>query len=330
PTSSSATSRRSSPRVDLLLSRTRSPDALQGRHGHATVLPDETLLRRRPLYFAAALLALLSLPFQQPLLFIAGLLVGSLAFLPEVWYRWSLSALAIERRPAVSRAGFGDAVHLTLTLSHRNPRPRPCLQIEDECPDQLPAEGPLIRPSAAEARVSLRHTLALWAYQRVRRRYTVYAVARGAYRLGPMTLRTTDPFGILHCELNREATALLLVHPLIAPLERFNLSPNAPFGERHAPRRLLEDPLRVTGTRAYMPGDEPRRIHWKATARTGTLQSKVYAPATRHTLILFVDVRTLSRVLMSYDPALAELAMSVAASVAAWARKQRYAVGLYA
>jgi uncharacterized protein (DUF58 family) len=176
----------------------------------------------------------------------------------------------------------------------------------------------------------LEHTLALWAYQRVRRRYTVHAVERGAYRLGAMKLRTTDPFGILQREVVQDQQALLLVHPLIAPLERFGLPPNAPFGERQAPRRLLEDPLRVAGTRAYMPGDEPRRIHWKATARTGALQSKVYDPATRHTLILLLDVRTLSRVLMSYDPALVELAMSAAASVAAWAYEHRYAVGLYA
>src|SRR5262249_58623185 len=165
PTSSSATSRRSSPRVDLLLSRTRSPDALRGRHGQATVLPDETLLRRRPLYFAAALLALLSLPFQQPLLFIAGLLVGALAFLPEMWYRWGLSAFVIERRLAVSRAEFGDAIQVTLTLENRKPLPLPWLRIEDEFPEQLPAEGPPVRPRAAEGRVAHQYTLALWAYQ---------------------------------------------------------------------------------------------------------------------------------------------------------------------
>src|SRR5262249_37075740 len=55
-----------------------------------------------------------------------------------------------------------------------------------------------------------------------------------------------------------------------------------------------------------------------------------YDPATRHTLILLLDVRTLSRALMSYDPALVELAVSVTASVAAWAHERKYAVGLYA
>src|SRR5262249_7355742 len=172
-----------------------------------------------------------------------------LAFLPEMWYRWGLSALVIERRPAVSRAEFGEAVQVTLTLENRKLLPLPWLRVEDEFPEQLLAEGPPVRPRAAEGRVAHQSTVALWAYQRVRRRYTVHAIARGAYRLGPMTLRTTDPFGILQCEADREEPALLLVHPLVAPLEGFGLPPNAPFGERQSPRRLLEDPLRVAGRR---------------------------------------------------------------------------------
>src|SRR5262249_56066977 len=62
----------------------------------------------------------------------------------------------------------------------------------------------------------------------------------------------------------------------------------------------------------------------------GGWRGRVDDPATRHTLILLLDVRTLSRALMSYDPALVELAVSVTASVAAWAHGRRYAVGLYA
>src|SRR5262249_14872971 len=160
---------------------------------------------------------------------IASLLVGALAFLPEVWYRWGLRALTIERRPSISRAEFGDSLQVTLTLENRKPLPLPWLQIDDEFPDQLPVDGLPTRPSTASERMLLRHTVALWAYQRVRRRYTIHAIARGVYRLGPMTLRTTDPFGILQRDADREEPALLLVHPLVAPLERFGLPPNAPF-----------------------------------------------------------------------------------------------------
>ncbi|HEX6796992.1 MAG TPA: DUF58 domain-containing protein, partial [Ktedonobacterales bacterium] len=94
-------------------------------------------------------------------------------------------------------------------------------------------------------------------------------------------------------------------------------------------RRLLEDPLRVIGTRDYVPGDEPRRIHWKATARTGALQSKVYEPSTRHTLAIFLDTRTFSHLHLGYDPDVAELAICAAASVAQWGIDQGYAAGIY-
>jgi hypothetical protein len=175
----------------------------------------------------------------------------------------------------------------------------------------------------------LTHTFSLWAYQRVRRHYQLQALGRGAYRFGPMILRATDPFGILTRETHLEALSVIVVHPLVAPLERFGLPAMAPFGDRKAPRRLLEDPLRVSGIRDYMPGDEQRRIHWKATARMGGLQSKVYEPSTTHTVAIFLDIRTLSPSLMGYDPALAELHICVAASAANWAINAGYAVGVF-
>ncbi|HKS70206.1 MAG TPA: DUF58 domain-containing protein, partial [Ktedonobacterales bacterium] len=170
---------------------------------------------------------------------------------------------------------------------------------------------------------------ALWAYQRVRRRYHLLACARGAHVFGPAKVSLSDPFGLLTREVELPSTSALLVHPIVAPLERFGLRPDAPFGERKSRRRLLEDPLRVIGTRDYVPGDEPRRIHWKATARTGALQSKVYEPSTRHTLAIFLDTRTFSHLHLGYDPDVAELAICAAASVAQWGIEQGYAAGVY-
>ncbi|HEX6818072.1 MAG TPA: DUF58 domain-containing protein [Ktedonobacterales bacterium] len=290
---------------------------------------DEVLSARRPYYFGIVFLALLSIIFQQPLLFISALLLLALVVTPEIWYRYGLRALAVERRPATPRAVFGDTVEVTLSVENRKLLPLPSLEIADDFPEGLPVLGMRLRPSAKPETSVLPNTLALWAYQRVRRRYRIRAVARGAYRFGPMTLRASDPFGILSRETVLEAPSVLLVHPLVAPIERFGLPSHAPFGERKSPRRLLEDPLRVSGIRPYELGDEPRRIHWKATARTGSLQSKVYEPATRHTLAIFLETRTFPRALMGYDPLLVELAITAAASVAMWSLDQRFAVGLY-
>jgi uncharacterized protein (DUF58 family) len=79
-----------------------------------------------------------------------------------------------------------------------------------------------------------------------------------------------------------------------------------------------------------MYGDDLRRVHWKATARTLQLQSKLYQPTTTYTLVLFLNVATQLDVYYGIHPELQELAVCVAASVANWALDEGLAVGLYA
>jgi uncharacterized protein (DUF58 family) len=292
--------------------------------------PDETLLSRRPLYYITFLLIVSSGILRQPLLFVAGLLIFVLAFIPEIWYRYCLRQLRVSRQPSSTRLMPGETIEISFTIENRKPLPLPWCEIVDEMAEALSVKKLKAVPAATPERSLLTHTFSLWAYQRVRRRYQIQALGRGAYRFGPMTLRATDPFGILTRETHFEAPAAIVVHPLVVPLERFGLPALAPFGDRKAPRRLLEDPLRVSGIRDYIPGDEVRRIHWKATARMGGLQSKIYEPSTSHTVAIFLDIRTLSPTLMGYDPALAELHICAAASVADWAINAGYAVGIFA
>ncbi len=299
------------------------------RRGARREPPDETLLARRPYYYAAGVLALFSLLMRQPLLFVAALLLAAITLLPEVWYRFGLRQLVVVREPAARRASFGDVIEVRVLVENRKPLPLPSLEVVDELPDALQVIGSSLGASNRPARVHLTHHISLWAYQRVRRRFRVHAVNRGAFQLGPTLLRSSDPFGMMTRDETRKAHATVLVHPLIAPIERFGLPAIAPFGEQKSARKLLEDPLRVAGIRAYMPGDEPRRIHWKATARTGSLQSKVYDPATRHSIVIFYDVRTYLRPVMGYDAALVELGICAAASLATWALDHGYATGLY-
>jgi len=290
--------------------------------------PDVVLRGRRPLYGFAALLVLLSVVVQQPLLFVTGLLVLTLAALPEVWYRFGLEGVRITHTLSNNRTAFGGVVDAPVTIENRKPLPLPWLEVKDEFPDQLPALGLTLMPSALPERATLVNTVSLWAYQRVRRHYRIHAIARGAYTFGPTTARVTDPFGVMTREGELDAVSTLLVHPLIVPLEQFGLSPRAPFGERKASQRLLEDPLRVVGLRDYVAGDDPRRINWRATARAGKLQSNVFEPSARHTLMIFLDTRTFINPNLGYDPLLTELGASAAASVARWGVGEGYAVGL--
>jgi uncharacterized protein (DUF58 family) len=122
----------------------------------------------------------------------------------------------------------------------------------------------------------------------------------------------------------------LIVYPLVVPLTSFNIPARYPFGDRRAPRRLLEDPSRVIGVRDYTYGDDLRRVHWKATARTMQMQSKIYEATTTYTLVMFLNVAPQLDMHFGIHPELQELSICAAASVADWALNEGYAVGLHA
>lgn len=286
--------------------------------------------QRRALLLFAGLLVVMSLASEQSLYLLAALFIALLEVVPELWYWYGLRGVRVHRRLQYRSVEYGGAVEVELTVENRKLLPLPWLDITDEFPEGLAVVGRQLAPSARIGRAALHLTLALATYQRVRRRYQLLAVGRGVFLFGPTVMSTSDPFGIMQVEGEQDADATLIVHPLVTSLDRFGLPPGAPFGERSATKRLLDDPLRIAGVRDYMPGDEPRRLHWKATARTGALQSKVYQPSTRHALIICLNLRTNPYATAAPDDALTELALSAAASVAVWAHAQHYAFGLIA
>ena len=73
------------------------------------------------------------------------------------------------------------------------------------------------------------------------------------------------------------------------PLEGFDIASRRPIGEVRIAHRLFEDPTRIAGVRRYEAGDPLNRVHWRATARTGVLHSKIYEPSTVAGATLLLD-----------------------------------------
>jgi len=291
---------------------------------------DETLLKRRPWYVLAVILLLLSALTRQPIAFLAALFAFVIGFVPEIWYRTALRHLGIRQWLSQRRVFFGETLTLSLSVENRKLLPLPWLEIEDEIPSHLVLLTGHAFSTYKVNRVALVNTFSLWSFQRVTRRYQLRCMARGVYTFGPAAVRSGDPFGWLVREERVSARETLLVYPLVAPLESFGLPPRHPFGERATPRRLLEDPLRTAGVREYVAGDDPRRIHWKATARAGELRSKIYEPSSQYRLLILLDINTYLEPWMGLDLEIQELTITAAASLAMWALDEGYAVGLLA
>src|SRR5713226_1827276 len=281
-------------------------------------------------YYLGPLLIAASIPFLQTLLIVVGLLALVVVGTTDIWYTYCLRQLHYQRQFSEQRVLFGEEVSLSLTVENAKLLPLPWLEVEDTIPRALTMAGQQLRVSIIGDTAILDNLFSARWYERVTRRYTIQCNARGVHKFGPAVMRSGDVFGFLSNEETLANWQYLLVYPLVVPLTRFNLPSRHPFGERRAPRRLLEDPSRVIGVRDYAYGDSLRRIHWKATARMMQLQSKVYEATTTYTLVIFLNVNTQFDTMLGIQPELQELAICAAASVSDWAINEGYAVGLYA
>jgi uncharacterized protein (DUF58 family) len=297
---------------------------------HEKLLRDETLIRRRPWYLLSASLFVVSALTRQPIALLAAFFILVIGIVPELWYRLAFRHLLIRQSVSQPRAFFGEVLTLSLVVENQKLLPLPWVEIDDEVPEQLSYQGGPVSPSYKVNRSRLVQAFSLWSFQRVTRRYQVRCMARGVYTFGPAKVCSSDPFGWLVREEQITTSASLVVYPLVAPIETFGFAPWRPFGEQTAPQRLLEDPLRVAGIREYQQGDDPRRIHWKATARVGSLRSKIYEPSYRQHLLIFLDISTYLESWMGIDPEMQELTIATAASLALWGLDEGYAVGLVA
>lgn len=119
-----------------------------------------------------------------------------------------------------------------------------------------------------------------------------------------------------------------MVYPRIVPLEDLGIPSRDPFGDLRIRKHLFEDPVLVASIRDYAHGDSLKRLHWKASAHVGRLQSRVFERTTTADLALFLDTRTALHWGVSEQRL--ETAVIAAASIASFALGKGYRVGLYA
>jgi uncharacterized protein (DUF58 family) len=276
-------------------------------------------------YLLTLILALLSLISQQSLVLLAALCTLVFGLVPVIWYRKALKHLVIHAALSCQEVLFGDDITLSLTIENRKLLPLPWLRVD------IALSPPLVILSESEKQrktlSQVNETWLLLPFQRVTRRYHLRCHARGSYLLGPATVRSSDPLGWLECELSLPVHLPFVVYPLIMPVETLSFASFHPFGELSTNLPLVEDPLQVIGTREYQLGDDLRRVHWKATARHGSLQSKVYTYSGHHRLLILLDAWNYTA-WRGTDPAVQELSISIAASVVIWAMEEGMQVGL--
>ena len=102
-------------------------------------------------------------------------------------------------------------------------------------------------------------------------RYDLEGVQRGISRLGPLVLRTADPFGLARREQQFGDTRTITVVPQVLNLQPLPSKVGAAGGTAQTRSSRLGQGSDNLIPRPYMSGDSRRRIHWRATAHRGDL-----------------------------------------------------------
>jgi uncharacterized protein (DUF58 family) len=207
----------------------------------------------------------------------AGLLIFSF-----LWSRFALRGVQVDRVARTPRAQVGELFVERFRITNKSRLPK--LWIETRDASDLPGYkvtavnvGLGFRgPSAAGAHQAVTVTSGLGAGQSRTWLMRTLCTQRGRFRLGPITMSTSDPFGIFPESEQFPVKQHVVVLPMIAALTNFPLpSGRLPGGEALRQRTHQITP-NASGVRDYEPGDSFSRIHWKSTARRRKLIVKEF------------------------------------------------------
>jgi uncharacterized protein (DUF58 family) len=160
--------------------------------------------------------------------------------------------------------------------------------------------------------------------------YSIECYKRGNYSIGPIKIRTTDPFGFFVQEDEIPIFYDLIVYPNIINIDGLPLKPIHPFikvGNISSPVRGSVGEFH--DLREYVYGDDLRSVHWKSSARLGNLVVKEFEQVTFTDVTLFLDMDKLGDMGIGKETTF-EYAVKIAASISNYLIKKQNNVALIA
>jgi uncharacterized protein (DUF58 family) len=243
-----------------------------------------------------------------------GILLLALALFALVLVRRHGLHLDVVRTATPTRVAIDDRAVVTLRIRNVETSPSPVVMAEESMDYALGDRPRFVLPSLRPGDV-----------QEVQ--YTVRSHTRGVHRLGPLGIKVRDPFGLTLRTAAVSGNAEIVVLPRVVPLPHGRSMGSGMGSEGSIPHMVAlhgEDDQTV---REYRDGDDLRRIHWPATARTGDLMVRQEDRPAKRRAVVVLDTRAAGHAGSGRNSSL-EWCVTTAASVTAHVVDAGYAVHL--
>lgn len=251
-----------------------------------TIFHDRTL----PLLSFLVLIIIVSgFIFISPLFFFIGLLYGLLLLANHFYDKQAGKSLSVVNVRTQKRMFIGDKGKLELHFKNTG---IPILKGElkiyfnekigpDKEVEQLEEKH---EPIKIPFSIGLREELSL--------KIPFAAKKRGVGRVRKIILSFPNLFGF--SDITLEYTAFwkteILIYPELTPIDLLPLEYQWKEGSISKRNSFFVDTLKLAGVREYKTGDSFHQIHWKATAKTGSLQTKQFEKVAESSLLILFNV----------------------------------------
>ncbi|MFB0568877.1 MAG: DUF58 domain-containing protein [Nitrososphaeria archaeon] len=261
----------------------------------------------------------MGLILQSQLLMILILPLLSLFFLSSLYPSATMEGVRVRRKLSPRMSVGKGQIRVELEVTNLGRRRVEGLEVYDEVPEEARIEKGLnhfllcLNPEETE-------TLT----------YTLQCDKRGHHRVGPTRMRLRDSLGFHMQEaLAKEVSAF----SILPEVERIGVTELKPKRTGVWPgtisSRRSGEGIEFYGLRYYLPGDEPRRINWKASARLSVLVANEFESEKVTDIALVIEAGTI----FGDNPVgrlIVESEVKAAASLAAHLLRQGNRVGLIA
>ncbi|MGA8903547.1 MAG: DUF58 domain-containing protein [Candidatus Bathyarchaeia archaeon] len=276
------------------------------------------LTKKAVVYLGLAYLFIgFALVFRQPTLTIFVIPIALTFFYSSLLSHIQIPNLTITRKLNPLRSFGGETIKVTLEILNNLNVELNELHLEDQVPNSLHLESG-----------SNTFSLSLKPHERTEHFYEISAPRRGQYALGPLKATSMDTMRFRQFSLRIPGQDRVMILPQVEDLGQVDVTARrvGPWPGT-VPSRSVGPGTEFFELRLYSPGDELRRINWKASARQARLVTNEFETERVTDVLVALDCSesVLSSV-FSFDAE--ELEVNLAASLCSQLLLQGNRVGL--